>query len=79
MLRTRSAPRVANSNTTVKNKGTNKKGRKLSMTLLTQPLIQLLSSSLKFREWYERLCEYKKARLARTALRRRVLAEIYQI
>lgn len=33
-----SAPRVANSNTTVKNRGTNKTGRKLSATLLTQSL-----------------------------------------
>jgi transposase len=75
----RSAPRVANSNTTVKNRGTNKMGRKLSATLLTQSLNHILNSSGKLRRWYERLCEGKKAGLVRTGLRRRVFAEIYQM
>jgi transposase len=75
----RSAPRVANSNTTVKNCGTNKMGRKLSSTLLTQSLNHVMNSSGKLRRWYERLCEYKKAGLVRTGLRRRILAEIYQM
>jgi transposase len=75
----RSAPRVANSNTTVRTKGTNKMGRKLSATLLTQSLNHVMNSSGKLREWYERLCEYKKAGLVRTGLRRRVFAEIYQM
>ena len=75
----RSAPKVANSNTTVKIGGTNKKGRKVSATLLTQSLNHILNASLKLRRWYERLCEYKKAGLVRTGLRRRVLAEIYQM
>jgi transposase len=75
----RSAPRVANSNTTVKNRGTNKMGRKLSATLLTQSLNHVMSTSVKLRRWYERLCEYKKAGLVRTGLRRRVFAEIYQM
>jgi transposase len=39
----RSAPRVESSNTTKGNKGTNKKGRKLSATLLTQSLNYHLS------------------------------------
>jgi transposase len=75
----RSAPRAANSNTTVSNKGTNKMGRKLSSTLLTQSLNHVMNSSGKLRRWYERLCEYKKAGLVRTGLRRRILAEIYQM
>jgi transposase len=75
----RSAPRMANSNTTVKNRGTNKMGRKLSATLLTQSLNHVMNSSVKLRRWYERLCEYKKAGLVRTGLRRRVFAEIYQM
>jgi hypothetical protein len=54
---------VANSNTTVKNRGTNKMGRKVSATLLTQSLNHVLHSSIKLRRWYERLCEYKKAGL----------------
>jgi transposase len=75
----RSAPRVAASNTSVKNRGTNKMGRKLSSALLTQSLNHVMNSSVKLRRWYERLCEYKKAGLVRTGLRRRVLAEIYQM
>jgi transposase len=75
----RSAPRVSNSNMTVSNRGTNKKGRKLSATLLTQSLHHVLDASHKLRHWYVRLCEYKKPGLVRTGLRRRVLAEIYQM
>jgi transposase len=75
----RSAPHVSNSNTSVNIRGTNKKGRKLSATLLTQSLNHVLDSSLKLRRWYDRLCEYKKPGLVRTGLRRRVLAEIFQM
>jgi hypothetical protein len=75
----RSAPRVANSNTTVKNRGTNKMGRKLSATLLTQSLNHVMNASRKLHQWYERLCEYKKPGLVRTGLRRRVFGEIYQM
>jgi transposase len=75
----RSAPRAANSNTTEKNRGTKKMGRKLSATLLTQWLNHVMNSSGKPRRRYERLCEYKKAGLVRTGLRRRVFAEIYQM
>jgi hypothetical protein len=75
----RSAPRVSNSNTSVSIRGTNKKGRKLSATLLTQSLIHVLNASPKLHRWYERLCEYKKPGLVRTGLRRRVFAEIFQM
>jgi transposase len=75
----RSAPKVSNSNTTVSIRGTNKMGRKLSSTLLTQSLNHVMNSSGKLRRRYERLCEYKKAGLVRTGLRRRILAEIYQM
>jgi transposase len=75
----RSAPRVSNSNTSTCIKGTNKKGRKLSATLITQSLNHILDSSLKLRRWYDRLSEYKKAGLVRTGLRRRVFAEIFQM
>jgi len=75
----RSAPRVSNSNTSVSILGTNKKGRKLAATLLTQSLNHVLGSSQKLNRWYERLCEYKKAGLVRTGLRRRVFAEIFQM
>lgn len=75
----RSAPRVANSNTSVNIRGTNKQGRKLASTLLTQSLNHMLNASLKLRKWYDRLSEYKKAGLVRTGLRRKVLAELYQM
>jgi transposase len=75
----RSAPKVANSNSSTSIRGTNKKGRKLSSTLLTQSLNHMLDSSLKLRKWYDRLTEYKKAGLVRNGLRRRVFAEIFQM
>jgi transposase len=75
----RSAPHMANSNTSVKNKGTNKKGRKLAATLLAQSLNHVLSASEKLSKWYTRLTKYKKAGLVRTGLRRRIFAEIFQM
>jgi len=75
----RSAPRVSNSNTSVSIKGTNKKGRKMSATLLTQSLNHVLNASPKLNRWYMRLTKYKKAGLVRTGLRRRVFAEMYQM
>jgi transposase len=75
----RSAPKVANSNTSVRISGTNKKGRKLSAALVAQSLNHMLSASRKLNRWYTRLTEYKKAGLVRTGLRRRVFAEMYQV
>jgi len=75
----RSAPRVESSNTTKGNRGTNKMGRKLAATLLTQILNHALDASPKLEKWYNRLSRYKKAGLVRTGLRRRVFAEIYQM
>jgi transposase len=75
----RSAPHVANSNTSTSSRGTNKKGRKLSSSLVTQSLNHVLTASVKLRRWYDRLSEYKKAGLVRTGLRRRVFAEMYQM
>jgi hypothetical protein len=54
-------------------------GRKLCATSLTPPLNHAMHASGKLRRRCERLCEYKKAGLARTGLRRRILAEIYQM
>jgi len=75
----RSAPSVAASNTSVSSRGTNKKGRKMSATLITQSLNHVLKASPKLNKWYTRLTKYKKTGLVRTALRRRVFAEIYQM
>jgi len=75
----RSAPRVSNSNTSVSIGRTNKKGRKLAATLITQSLHHVLEASEKLNRWYTRLTKYKKAGLVRTGLRRRVFAEMYQM
>ena len=75
----RSAPKVANSNTSVNIRGTNKKGRKLSSSLITQSLHHVLNASKKLDEWYSRLTQFKKAGLVRCGLRRRIFAEIYQM
>jgi transposase len=75
----RCAPRVSNSNTSVNIRGTNKKGRKLSSSLLTQSMHHVLTASEKLSKWYDRLTEYKKAGLVRSGLRRRIFAEIYQM
>jgi transposase len=75
----RSAPKVESSNTTVHMRGTNKQGRKLSATLISQSLNHMLKASAKLSKWYMRLTRYKKAGLVRTGLRRRVFAEIYQM
>ncbi|MDR1986480.1 MAG: transposase [Treponema sp.] len=69
----RSAPHGANSNTSTSSRGTNKKGRKLSLSLL---LNHGLNARLNLRRRYDRLSEYKQAGLVRTGLRRRVFAEI---
>jgi len=75
----RSAPRMSNSNTSTSNRGTNKMGRKLAATLVVNSLNHVLNASPKLNRWYERLCQYKKAGMVRTGLRRRVFAEIYQM
>jgi hypothetical protein len=75
----RSAPHGANSNTSKSSRGTNKKERKLSAALISQPLNHVLASCPKLQRWYERLTEFKKTGLVRTGLRRRVFAEIFQM
>jgi transposase len=75
----RSAPHVANSNTSVSIRGTNKKGRKMAATLITQSLHHVLKASPKLEHWYTRLTRYKKPGLVRTGLRRRIFAEMYQM
>jgi transposase len=75
----RSAPRVSNSNTSEKTKGTNKKGRKLSSTLITQSLQHVLGASRRLSRWYESQTEHKKAGIVRTGLRRKVFTEIYKM
>jgi len=73
----RSAPRVSNSNTSKSVLGTNKKGRKLSATLIVQPLHHMRAASPKINRWYTELIQYKKPGLVRTGLRRKVFTEIF--
>ena len=75
----RSAPQVSNSNTSKSIRGTNKKGRKLSATLIVQSLNHVLSGSSKLNRWYSELVKYKKPGLVRTGLRRKVFSEMYQM
>ena len=75
----RSAPRVSNSNTSEKTKGTNKKGRKVASTLITQSLTHMLNASRRLSRWYENQTAYKKKGLVRTGLRRKVFTEIYKM
>ena len=76
----RTAPEVDSSNETVIIKGTNKNGRKLSVTLISQSLNHFRDSNPRLKYWYNKKEEYhfKKGKL-RMALCRKVLAEIYHM
>lgn len=76
----RSAPGIDSSNETVKVTGTNKFGRKLSVTLLSQSLNHFRDSNPKLKYWYSRKEPYhKKKGKLRMALCRKVFGEIYQM
>ena len=75
----RSTPRVESSNERAIIKSTNKAGRKLAITLLSQSLNHFRDSNPKLHRWYERLSQYKKKGLVRIGLCRRVITEIYQM
>jgi transposase len=75
----RSTPRVESSNERAIIKSTNKAGRKLAITLISQSLNHFRESNPKLKRWYERLSQYKKKGLVRMGLCRRVITEIYQM
>ena len=75
----RSTPRVASSNEKTIIKSTNKAGRKVSITLLSQGLNHFRNSNPKIGRWYDRLRVYKKAGVVRMGMCRRVITEIYQM
>jgi transposase len=75
----RSAPRVESSNEKTIIKSTNKAGRKVSITLLSQSLNHFRDANPKLDSWYTRLSEYKKKGVVRMALCRRVFTEIFQM
>ncbi len=76
----RSTPGVASSNETTRITGTNKSGRKLAVTLITQSLNHFRNSNLKLSRWYDKKAEHitRKGKI-RMALCRRVIAELYQM
>ncbi len=77
----RSAPGVDSSNNETYNKKTNKFGRKLSVTLLSQSLNHFRDSNLKLNRWYDKKVNIqgnKKGKI-RMAICRKVFAEIYQM
>ena len=76
----RSAPGIDQSNDTTRVTSTNKFGRKLSITLLSQSLNHFRDSNQKIKTWYEAKTEGKKRKgKYRMALCRRVFGEIYQM
>ncbi len=75
----RSAPRVESSNTTTINKSTNKSGRKLSVTLLTQSLNHFRDANPHLRNWNDKLATYKRKGVVRMGLCRKVFTHIYQM
>ena len=75
----RSAPRVESSNDKTIIKSTNKAGRKLSITLISQSLNHFRDDNEKLCRFYERAKIYKKKGIIRMALCRRVITEIYQM
>jgi len=76
----RSAPGVDSSNETVRNLSTNKMGRKLSVTLLSQSLNHFRDSNLKIKKWYQtKIDQGKKRGKIRMAICRRVFTEIFQM
>ena len=60
-------------------KSTNKCGRKLSITLISQSLNHFRDANPKLNKWYLRMAQYKKSGIVRMALCRRTLTEIYQM
>ena len=75
----RSTPRVESSNDKTIIKSTNKAGRKLSITLLSQSLNHFRDNNKTLTRFYERASLYKKKGIVRMALCRRVITQIYQM
>lgn len=76
----RSAPGVDSSNETIRNLKTNKFGRKLSVSLITQSLKHIWTSNPKLNIWRNNKLENKKGKgKIRMALCRRAFTEIYNM
>jgi len=75
----RSTPRVESSNDKTVIKSTNKAGRKLTITLLSQSLNHFRDNNKQLNHWYEKVNIFKKKGIVRMALCRKVITEIYQM
>lgn len=76
----RSAPGVDISNDTIRNLKTNKFGRRLSVSLISQSLNHFRDSNPKIKKWYENKIEQKKPKgKACMTICRKVFTEIYQM
>jgi transposase len=75
----RSAPVVDSSNTSTKIKSTNKSGRKLALTLISQSLNHFRDANPKLGGWYKTKLAHMKRGKIRMALCRKVFVEIYQM
>jgi transposase len=74
-----SAPRVESSNNTTVIKSTNKAGRKVSVTMLSQSLNHFRDSNKALNAWYEKASVFKKKGVVRMALCRKVITQIFQM
>jgi transposase len=75
----RGTPKVESSNEKTIIKSTNKAGRKVAITLLSQSLNHYRDASPSAKRWYDQLRQYKKAGVVRMGLCRRMITEIYQM
>ncbi len=77
----RSAPGIDSSNEEKKVLSTNKLGRKLSVSLLSQSLNHFRDSNVKLNRWYNKKIEIEKQKKGkiRMGLTRKVFSEIYQM
>jgi transposase len=74
-----SAPRVESSNNTTVIKSTNKAGRKVSVTMLSQSLNHFRDCNKALNAWYEKASVFKKKGVVRMALCRKVITQIFQM
>ncbi len=75
----RSSPKIDSSNETVTIRGTNKCGRKHSITILSQSCNHFRKTNLRLNRWYNKNQGGKKASSIRMAILRNVIVEIYHM
>ncbi len=75
----RSTPKVESSNEKTIIKSTNKAGRKVAITLLSQALNHYRDASPTVKRWHDRLRRYKKPGIVRMGVCRRMITEVYQM